>query len=102
MANTPRAVKESPLYQGENEEIAYILDTAPWGGTPANEVVKIYDSSGTDKSSTCLSGSPSVSGDEITTPIVKALSKGESYHLAIQWTYSGNTLEAYCIIYGED
>ena len=101
MAKQPRAVKESPLYQGENEKIAYILDTEPWGGTPANEDVSIYDSAGEDQSSSCLSGSPSVAGDEITTPIVQALSPGESYHLKIQWTNSGNTLEAYCVIYGE-
>ena len=102
MAYKPRAVKESPLYQGENERIAYVLDTGPWGGTPTNEDVKIYDSSGTNQSSTCLSSTPSVSGDDLTTPLVQALSPGESYHLSIQWTLSGNTLEAYCIIYGED
>jgi len=102
MATKPRAVKESPLYQGENEKIAYVLDTGPWGGTPTSPVVKIYDSGGTDVSGTSLSGSPSVSDDDITTPLVQALSPSESYHLAVRWTYSGNTMEAYCIIYGED
>ena len=102
MATKPRAVKESPLYQGENEKIAYVLDTGHWGGTPTSPVVKIYDSGGTDQSSTCLSGSPSVSTDDITTPLVQALSPGESYHLSIQWQLSGNTMEAYCIIYGEN
>jgi hypothetical protein len=102
MATKPRAVKESPLYQGEHEVIAYVLDTGPWGGSPTSPSVKIYDSGGTDQSSTCLGGSPSVSGDDITTPLVQSLAAGESYHLSIQWVNAGNTLEAYCRIYAEE
>ena len=99
---TPRQVKESPLFQGKNEVIAYELTTTPWGGTPADVAVSLFDQDGTDVSSTKLSGSNSVDTDVITTKLVSGLSAGAWYRLEIQWTYSGNTLEAYAIIYGEE
>jgi hypothetical protein len=99
---SPREIKESPLFQGENEKVAYDLTTTPWGGSPANEDVKIFDSDDNDVSSTKLSGSNSVSGDVITTKLVQSLVAGEWYRLKIQWTNSGNTFEAYTIIYAEE
>ena len=38
-----RAVQESPIVQGEDEIITYDLTTTPWGSSPTNVTVKVYD-----------------------------------------------------------
>ena len=97
-----REVKESPLYQGSDERIAYTLTTTPWGGTPASPTVVIKTwPDGTDVSATKLTGNASANGDVITTPLVISLTSGQKYHLEIKWTNSGNTFEAYAEIIGE-
>jgi len=105
MNKTSRMVVESPIYQGEDEQIVYTLTTTPWGSTPTNVAVTLYSVSTlmeyTDVSSTCLSGSASVDGDTITTPIVKLLVEDTLYQLEIKFTCSGNVLEAFCLIRGQ-
>jgi len=98
---TIREVANSPLPQGEDESIAYTLDTEPWGGYSSGAAVVIKDADGTDVSSTNLSGSLSESGGVITTPLVTGLTKGEIYRLEIAWVYSGNTFEAFCTLKAE-
>ena len=88
MKSDDREVKESPLYQGEDEQIAYSLTTTPWVSTPASPTVKIFSIKGgvkTDTSTTNLSGSASATGDIITTPLVKSLVDGTQY----RWRYRG-------------
>ena len=97
-----REVIESPMTQGEDEQIAYTLTTTPWGSSPGTISVKIYDSSGVDQSSTCLTGSASAVGDVITTPVVHTLTAGEIYRLEIKFTCAGNIFEPYCMIHAED
>jgi hypothetical protein len=97
-----REVKESPFGQGKDESKAYALTTTPWGSSPTSVTVKIYNSAGTDMSSTNLSGSVSVSGDVITTPLVTALTAGERYRLEFKFTCSSNIFEAYVYVIGED
>ncbi len=96
MTNT-REFQSSPWQQGPDEKIAYKVDTANWPGTgnPTNPVVKLYDDAGADVSATKLSGSASISGTEITTPLVQSLVEGKSYRLEVKWDRSGNTLEAF-------
>ena len=91
---------EDQLAQGVDERIAYILDTSNWPGTgdPTSVVVLIKDENNEDASGTHLSGSTTVSGDNITTPTVVALVKDTKYRLEVQWVKSGNTLEAYGFI----
>ncbi len=101
MNTKDRQVKESPIYQGVNEEIAYTLNTLPWGGSPTSSTVAIFDSEDADVSSVNLQGSPSVDGNTITTPIVKDLTQGERYRMEIRWVNSGNTLEAFLTITGQ-
>jgi hypothetical protein len=96
-----RKVKESPLYQGVDEQIAYQLTTTPWGSSPGSVAVTLKDAEGVDMSATCLSGSASVSGDVITTPTVKSLIAGQKYRLEVKFTVSGNIVEAWTEIWGE-
>jgi hypothetical protein len=98
---TSRKVDESPVYQGEDESIAY---TFQWSavGTPTSPTVVIKDNTLTDKSSTCLSGSASVVGTTVVTPLVTALTSGIRYRLECKVTISGNIYEAYCDIIAEE
>lgn len=98
---TLRFVNESPIYQGEDEEIAYNLTVTPWGSNPTNVSVAIYDKNRTDLSSTCLKGSVIVEGDIVTTPVVYNLTAGRQYRLEVLMTLEGNILEAYAVINGE-
>ena len=98
-----RQVKESPITQGEDEQIAYTLTTTPWGSTPSSVSVVIKTVPGlTDTSATNLTGSASVASDVITTPVIKSLVAGQQYRLEIKFTSSGNVFEAWAIINGEE
>jgi hypothetical protein len=101
MENTDRRIIESPLYQGVDEQIAYTLTTTPWGSSPSSVAVVLKNSAGTDVSSTCLSGSASVAGDVITTPVVKSLTADAIYRLEIKFTVSSNIMEVWADIYGQ-
>lgn len=99
-----REVKESPLYQGVDEEIAYTLTTTPWGSSPSSVAVKIYDVTNnayTDSSTDLLSGSASATGDVITLPIISGLTAEHKYRVEVKFTCSGNVFEAYAVINGE-
>ncbi len=98
---TLREFIESPIVQGAEEEIAYYFSTTPWGSNPTSISAKIYDKDGVDKSSTCLSGSPSVLNNVITTPMVKALTAEKIYRLEVKFTISGNIFEVFGIITAE-
>ena len=105
MPTITRRFKEGTWPQGQDEKIAYSVDTTPWGGTPAGLVVKVFDVTNqgqyADVSGTCLSGSASASGNDIITPLVQALTPDHTYRLEVQWTNGGNTFEAYGIIKAE-
>ncbi len=104
MAQSERKFLENKWEQGVDEVIAYKVDTSIWPGTgdPASVVVKLFQMPAyTDVSSSNLSGTNSVSGDEITTKFVEGLSEGILYRLEVQWVKSGNTLEAYGLIIGK-
>lgn len=96
-----RMVQESPVHQGHEERIARSLNTTPWGPNPTDVEVKIYDMTGVDLSATCLSGSPSVAGNVITTPFVVNLTAGKVYRLEVMFTTGGNVLSPFCYIIGE-
>jgi hypothetical protein len=97
-----REIKESPWEQGVEESRPYILDTSPWGGSPSSPVVKLYyDSDLTDVSLTNLSGSASIAGDNITTPVVTGLAEDILYRLEIKFVTNGRTEECYGFIWGK-
>lgn len=101
MTDHLREFIESPLRQGKDEQIAYTLTTTPWGSSPSSPVVTIYDQTGTDVSTTNLSGSASAAGDVVTTPKVISLTAGKRYRLEIKFTSGGNVFEVYGYILGE-
>jgi len=101
MNTQTRLIKESPLVQGVDERIAYILDTTPWGGTPSLPAVVIKSAAGIDVTATYASGSASVSGDDITTPVIHSLVNDTQYRLEVKFTISGNVFEAYAELYGQ-
>lgn len=97
----PREVRESPLHQGADEQIAYRLTTTPWGSSPTSVAVVAYDittDARTDVSSTVLSGSAGVVGDVITLPVMKSLTAEHVYRVEIKFTCSGNVFEAILIV----
>ena len=93
-----RRIRESPLFQGEDEEIVYCLTTTPWGSTPTNVSVVVKDVDGTDVTSSVTSGISAVSGDVISTPTIQDLTANTEYRLEIRFTVSGNVMEAWAII----
>ncbi len=100
-----RQVREGRLRQGVDERIAYTVTTTPWGSAPTDSAVKLFDvTTGTkvDASTTCLTGTPSVQGDVITTPLVSGLTAGHLYRLEVQFVCSGNTFEAFAEIMAEE
>jgi hypothetical protein len=105
MTLASRSCNESPLAQGEDEVLAYDLTTTPWVSSPTSPVVKLYEVvdefTRTDKSATMLSGSASVSGDVITTPLVTGLTAGTLYRLEIKWTVGSKVYEAWALITAE-
>jgi len=96
-------VVETDIRQGQDEEIPYALTTTPWGSDPTDVIIKAYDAgaSYTDVTSTVLEGSSSVSGDVITTPVLKSLTIGKDYRIEIQFVTGAKTLECFFMVHGE-
>ena len=102
MANAKeRYVKESPMFQGEDERLAYVLDTTNWGGYTSGATCVLKDAIGNNITSTNLSGVVSISTNYITSPLVISLKRNQVYTLEFKWVYSGNTFEALFEIWGE-
>lgn len=97
-----RAVKESPLIQGEDEEIYYTIITTPWGGNPTDVAVVAKDAAGNDVTDAIISGEVYIKGDEITLPKISKLTKNEWYRIEVSFTSGSNRLEAYFILCGEE
>ena len=101
MDSESRCIKESPIYQGEDEQIAYTLTTTPWGSSPSSPVVTVKNAAGEDKTSDFTDGNASASGDVITTPTILDLVDGAQYRLEIKFTVSGNVEETWGDLCGE-
>jgi hypothetical protein len=96
-----REIIESPWEQGADESRSYTLDTGPWGGSPSSPVVKLYvAATGEDVTAGKLSGSATVSGDDVVTPAVSGLAAGGIYRLEIRFVTGGRTEEAWGRIVG--
>ena len=104
MATNIRKIKEGLQYQGADETIVYTLTTTPWGTSPSSTSAKIYEvtvHTFTDKTSTNMTGSTSVTGDVITLPAIASLVDGTLYRVEVQFTCSGNIFEAYADLQAE-
>ena len=101
MDKDDRRILESPIHQGEDEQIAYTLTTTPWGSDPSSPALTIKDADGEDVTGDYTSGSASASGDVITMPTILDLVAGVQYRLEIKFTSGGNVLEAWAEMRGE-
>lgn len=93
-----RAAIGSPRRQGVDERLAYTLTTTPFAASPTSASVLVKDISNayTDVSASVLSGSPSIAGDVITTPLIQSLTAGHSYRVEVKFETSGSvTYEPY-------
>lgn len=104
-----RHVQESPLTQGEDEIINYVLDTTPWGGIPTNVSVVVFDITNADEkiewvnvTSTVMPiNNPTVSGDDITFSPLKLLTDARVYRMEMKFTTPRFAVaESYCLIVG--
>ena len=101
---SPREASNSPVYQGEDEEIAYEFEFENWG-TPvgATQWNTLKDESGTDHTATNVTGAPAIIGTTIVTGVVDALTAGVKYRLEVGAEFDdGNTYEAYTWIIAEE
>ena len=99
-----REIKESPMPQGIDETIVYLLTTTPWASDPTSPSAKIYsfiDDAYTDVTSTNMSGTASATGDVITLPAVGSLVVDTRYRIEVQFTVSGNIFEPFAWIDAE-
>jgi hypothetical protein len=95
-----RMVRESPVEQGTDEEIAYKFDFAAIG-TPTSPTVTLYDMTVGANAPTKLSGSASVATTFVTTPAVISLTAGSQYKLQCLATVDGNKVSNFVIINAE-
>lgn len=105
-----REVKESPITQGKNETVYYQLTTTPWGGTPTQPIVTIYDVTNggyTQLTSEQMNvvmpvNTPGIVGDVITLSGLTSLTPGKWYRIQIKFTSGGNVKEAFCVVKAEN
>ena|SRR3990172_4053603 len=103
-----RMIRESPLPQGEDESITYELTTTPWGSTPTNVSIVVFDvtnadetSDWTDVTNTVMPiNDPDVVGDVITFSPLKNIIDAHVYRMEIGFTVAIGDVETYCIIFG--
>ena len=102
-----RQWKQSPFYQGVDEQVSYLI-TVPtsWGTADfsnlANTLYEDPDGTNLDVSSTKLTGSASASSNVITTQRVTGLTDGTKYRLETKFTTSENNVqECWGIIYAQ-
>ena len=99
-----REWKESPVYQVEDETIAYVLEIpTSWGTAPLSSIsCTLYedpDGANDDVSTSCLTGSASASGQYVTTESVTSLTAGKKYRFEQKFTTSeGNIQAPFCYI----
>ena len=104
MAPITRELVGSPVRQGVDEEIAYVIAT-PTGTAPSSVTVTVKDLS--DDSAVVTStvmpdGSASVSTDNITLPVLKLLTTLHRYRVEPKFTSGSNVYEPYFIVIAEE
>lgn len=87
--------------QGAAEEQAYVLDVATRTAAPTTPVVtKIIDlETGTDVKTTVMPvGSATVSGSNITLPVLKSLTVGRTYRVHFTYSTGSNKYESVILV----
>ncbi len=91
-------VVEGTQFQTSDERLAHSVTTTNWVSSPTSPSVTAYDESANDKvvtSTVYPSNSPSVSGDTITLSLLRALTRGHTYRIEIQFTVGSNIYECF-------
>lgn len=87
MSSSTRRAIQGRQPQGVQEEIAYSLTSTPWGSSPTLASWAVLDITsgqpGTDVTSTVATGTPTIVGDVITTPLIKSLTVNHIYRVEI-------------------
>ena len=99
-----REVQEGKQYQGADEIIAYTLDVTNIGSSPTSPTVIVKDvtNSTTVTSTVMPTNSPTVSGNVITLSALRNLTAEVLYRVEVKYTLSGNTLESYFYVQGQE
>lgn len=105
---TDREFKESPLSQGEDESISYKLTVTPWGSTPTDVSITVWDVTDADDTDDWIDvtndvmpvNNPSVAGDVITFSPLESLTDRHRYRVEILFTCDNGTFETYGFITG--
>lgn len=84
----------SKEYQGTNESIAYEVDFSAWGTVSSVSRVAVSPTA-------TLTGSDSLAGNIVTTPLLSGLTLGAQYRLLITVVIDGNTMSGYILIKSE-
>lgn len=104
MAEDLREVSGSPFRQGQDEQLRYVVSTTNVGSSPSNGTANIYEvlnGAYTNKTSTLMSGTCNISGNNITLPIIRSLTPGQAYRVEVRFTISGNIYEHWFTVIGE-
>ena len=91
-------VLEGLQNQSADERQAYNITTTNWASSPTSTVVKAYNETANDEDVTSTvfpTNSPSESGDVITLSLLRALTRGNTYRIEVQFTVSSNVYECY-------
>jgi hypothetical protein len=97
-------VTEGPLYQGEDEIIAYTLDVSNIGDDPTAVVVVVKDMyAAADVTDEVMpTNSPTVEGNVITLSPLRDLTRNRTYRVEVQFVSGGNTFEPYFVVHGRE
>lgn len=97
-----REVQEGVQYQGEDEVIAYSLDTSATG-VPTSPVVVVKNAAGAVVTGDVMPVNvPSVADSVITLSPLSGLTAGQRYRVEVKYVVSGNTLENYFYVEGQE
>ena len=99
-----REVAEGKQYQGEDESIAYTIDVSAIGSAPSSVSAVVKDvTNGTVVTATVMpTNVPTVSGNVITLSPLKQLTPSVLYRVEVKYTISGNILENYFLVQGQE
>lgn len=104
MRSRDREFKESPVEQGIDERIAWPCNLDTWSAAPSSPAAEAKKWNAATKAWDDITGSVfPVNSPSITATTIALLSPlvpqavGDKYRIEVQWTESGNTLEAFFI-----
>lgn len=102
--SSKRECIESPAEQSPDEAISYSITTTPWGSTPTDVALVVWDvtddNAPSNVTDSTTAGSNSVASDVITTKRITTLTVGHKYRVDVLFTDSGsNVHECFFIVY---